>query len=152
MFHFFFRNFEYQLVMDLDEETGREFLLFQTLMDGYHGLFDHIGGGTLDVTIMEMGAVDGKGVFEVVSTAGNTKLGGTDMDRLIVEWVVAEFKKKNNVDLSDDSTAMARVLEAGEKAKIELSTSYSTNINLPFLSQNDDGPLDHPPKLNVVPI
>ncbi len=105
-----------------------------------------LGGGTFDVTIMEMGSVkmdDGRhqGVFEVISTSGDTKLGGTDMDRHIVNWVVSEFKKKNGVDLSGDSTAMARVLEAGEKAKIELSTSYSTNINLPFISQNEDGPL-----------
>lgn len=100
-----------------------------------------LGGGTFDVTIMEMGAVDGKGVFEVVSTSGDTKLGGTDMDKIIVDWVVSEFKKKNNVSLREDSTAMARVLDAGEKAKIELSTAYSTRINLPFLSQNEDGPL-----------
>ena len=93
------------------------------------------------MTIMEMGAVDGKGVFEVVSTSGDTKLGGTDMDKIIVDWVVSEFKKTNNVSLREDSTAMARVLDAAEKAKIELSTSYSTRINLPFLSQNDDGPL-----------
>jgi molecular chaperone DnaK len=105
-----------------------------------------LGGGTFDVTIMEMGSVkmdDGRhqGVFEVISTSGDTKLGGTDMDRQIVKWVISEFKKKNNIDLSEDSTAMARVLEASEKAKIELSTSYSTQINLPFISQNDDGPL-----------
>jgi len=100
-----------------------------------------LGGGTFDVTIMEMGAVDGKGVFEVVSTSGDTALGGTDMDKLIVDWVVSECKKKNNVSLRGDSTAMARVLEAGEKAKIELSTSYSTSINLPFISQNESGPL-----------
>ncbi len=72
---------------------------------------------------------------------GDTKLGGTDMDKIIVDWVVSEFKKKNNVSLREDSTAMARVLDAAEKAKIELSTSYSTRINLPFLSQNEDGPL-----------
>ncbi|MBN2156826.1 MAG: molecular chaperone DnaK [Candidatus Lokiarchaeota archaeon] len=100
-----------------------------------------LGGGTFDVTIMEMGAVDGKGVFEVLSTSGDTALGGTDMDKMIVDWVVSEFKRKNNLSLRDDSTAMARVLEASEKAKIELSTSYSTNINLPFISQNENGPL-----------
>ncbi|MHA1453865.1 MAG: Hsp70 family protein, partial [Promethearchaeota archaeon] len=105
-----------------------------------------LGGGTFDVTIMEMGSVkmeDGRhqGVFEVVSTSGDTKLGGTDMDDLIVDWVVSEFKKKNNLSLREDSTAMARILEASEKAKIELSTSYSTQINLPFISQNADGPL-----------
>lgn len=95
-----------------------------------------LGGGTFDVTIMDMG----EGVFEVVSTSGDTALGGTDMDKIIVDWVVADFKKKTNIDLSSDSTAMARIIEAGEKAKIELTTVYSTNINLPFITQAADGP------------
>ena len=95
-----------------------------------------LGGGTFDVTIMDMG----EGVFEVVSTSGDTALGGTDMDKIIVDWVVADFKKKTNIDLSSDSTAMARIIEAGEKAKIELTTVYSTNINLPFITQDADGP------------
>ena len=95
-----------------------------------------LGGGTFDVTIMDMG----EGVFEVVSTSGDTALGGTDMDKIIVDWVVADFKKKTNIDLSSDSTAMARIIEAGEKAKIELTTVYSTNINLPFITQDAEGP------------
>ena len=80
-------------------------------------VFD-FGGGTLDVTIMEMGG----GVFEVLSTSGDTKLGGTDMDKVLIDYVVDEFKKKEGVDLTSDSTAMARIREACEKAKIELST------------------------------
>lgn len=95
-----------------------------------------LGGGTFDVTIMDMG----EGVFEVVSTSGDTALGGTDMDKIMVDWIVSEFKKKTNIDLSQDSTAVARIIEAAEKAKIELSTVFSTNINLPFITQDDSGP------------
>ena len=91
-------------------------------------VFD-FGGGTLDVTIMEMGG----GVFEVMSTSGDTQLGGTDMDKAIVDFVIDDFRKKTGVDLSTDSTAMARIREASEKAKIELSTVMETDINLPFI-------------------
>ena len=94
-------------------------------------VFD-FGGGTLDVTIMEMGG----GVFEVMSTSGDTKLGGTDMDQALVEHVLDEFKKKEGDDLSSDSTAMTRIREAAEKAKIELSSVMETDINLPFIAHD----------------
>ena len=91
-------------------------------------VFD-FGGGTLDVTIMEMGG----GVFEVMSTSGDTQLGGTDMDKVIIDYVVEDFRKKTGIDLTSDSTAMTRIREASEKAKIELSTVMETDINLPFI-------------------
>jgi len=94
-------------------------------------VFD-FGGGTLDVTIMEMGG----GVFEVMSTSGDTQLGGTDMDKAIIDYVVDEFKKKEGIDLNQDKTAMTRIAEASEKAKIELSTVMETDINLPFISHD----------------
>lgn len=94
-------------------------------------VFD-FGGGTLDVTIMEMGG----GVFEVLSTSGDTQLGGTDMDKVIIDYVLDEFKKKEGVDLSQDNTAMTRIREAAEKAKIELSTVMETDINLPFIAHD----------------
>jgi len=97
-------------------------------------VFD-FGGGTLDVTIMEMGG----GVFEVMSTSGDTQLGGTDMDKSIIDYVVDEFKKKEGLDLSQDNTAMTRIREAAEKAKIELSTVMETDINLPFIAQDPSG-------------
>ncbi|MEM2785468.1 MAG: molecular chaperone DnaK [Candidatus Nitrosotenuis sp.] len=92
-------------------------------------VFD-LGGGTLDVTIMEMGG----GVFEVLSTSGDTQLGGTDMDKVLIDYIVNEFRKTTGIDLTKDSTAMTRVREAAEKAKIELSTVMETDINLPFIS------------------
>jgi molecular chaperone DnaK len=91
-------------------------------------VFD-FGGGTLDVTIMEMGG----GVFEVMSTSGDTQLGGTDMDKVIIDYVVEDFRKKTGIDLTSDNTAMTRIREASEKAKIELSTVMETDINLPFI-------------------
>ena len=94
-------------------------------------VFD-FGGGTLDVTLMEMGG----GVFEVMSTSGDTQLGGTDMDTEIVNYVLDEFKKKEGIDLSQDKTAMTRIQEAAEKAKIELTTVMETDINLPFISHD----------------
>jgi molecular chaperone DnaK len=98
------------------------------------------GGGTLDVTIMEFGA----GVFEVKSTSGDTQLGGTDMDNKIVEFLVSDVKSKYGVDITNDSQAMQRLRESGEKAKIELSTAMQTDINLPFLSTGKDGkPLNY---------
>ena len=97
-------------------------------------VFD-FGGGTLDVTIMEMGG----GVFEVMSTSGDTQLGGSDMDKAIIDYVVDEFRIKEGVDLSNDSTAMTRIKEGGEKAKIELSTVMETEINLPFIAQDSSG-------------
>lgn len=98
-------------------------------------VFD-FGGGTLDVTIMEMGG----GVFEVMSTSGDTQLGGTDMDKALVQYVLDEFRRKEGVDLSKDKTAMTRIREAAEKAKIELSTVMETDINLPFIAQGESGP------------
>lgn len=98
-------------------------------------VFD-FGGGTLDVTIMEMGG----GVFEVMSTSGDTHLGGTDMDRALVDYVLDEFRKKEGIDLSADRTAMTRIREAAERAKIELSSVMETDINLPFIAQDQSGP------------
>ena len=95
-----------------------------------------LGGGTFDVTIMEM---DNQ-VFEVISTAGDTQLGGTDMDRILVDYFVEEFKKQEGVDLKKDSMATQRVREAAETAKIELSTSITTDINLPYITATNDGP------------
>ena len=95
-----------------------------------------LGGGTFDVTIMEM---DNQ-VFEVISTAGDTQLGGTDMDRILVDYLVEEFKKQEGVDLKKDSMATQRVREAAETAKIELSTSITTDINLPYITATNNGP------------
>jgi len=96
-----------------------------------------LGGGTFDITIMEYG----EGVVEVLSTAGDTQLGGTDMDNQIIDWVTEEFKKKEGVDLKGDSKAWIRIKDAGEKAKIELSTTLTTTINLPYLSQKEGNPV-----------
>jgi molecular chaperone DnaK len=98
-------------------------------------VFD-FGGGTLDVTVMEFG----EGVFEVKSTSGDTQLGGTDMDVALVDYIVEEFKKQEGIDLKEDVTAMERLREAGEKAKIELSTTMETDINLPFIAEKDKTP------------
>jgi molecular chaperone DnaK len=98
-------------------------------------VFD-LGGGTLDVTIMEFGG----GVFEVLSTSGDTKLGGTDMDNSLVDWVTGEFKKETGLDVSKDPMAMQRVREAAEKAKIELSTVFETELNLPFITAENNVP------------
>ncbi|MBI3299329.1 MAG: molecular chaperone DnaK [Elusimicrobia bacterium] len=98
-------------------------------------VFD-LGGGTLDVTIMEFGG----GVFEVLSTSGDTKLGGTDMDNTLVDWIVGEFKKETGLDVSQDPMAMQRVREAAEKAKIELSNVFETEMNLPFITAENNVP------------
>ncbi len=87
------------------------------------------GGGTFDVTVMDIG----EGVFEVLSTSGDTHLGGTDIDAAVIDWLVAGFKEKEGIDLRDDLTAMQRIRDEAEKAKIELSSSVSTTINLPFI-------------------
>ncbi len=99
-------------------------------------VFD-LGGGTLDVTIMEMGE---EGVFEVKATSGDTQLGGTDMDKALVDFLVSEFRKMEGIDISKDKVAMQRLAEAAEKAKIELSTTLDSEINLPFLSATNEGP------------
>lgn len=104
-------------------------------------VFD-LGGGTLDVTIMDVGRSDPKSppVFEVLSTSGDTQLGGTDMDNTLINYVADEFKASNGIDLRNDKVAIQRVREAAEKAKIELSTVLTTDINLPFISADSAGP------------
>ena len=96
-----------------------------------------LGGGTFDVSILDLG----DGVFEVKSTSGNNHLGGDDFDERIMDYLVSEFKKENGVDLSKDKMAMQRIKDAAEKAKKDLSGMTSTQINIPFITQNDDGPL-----------
>jgi molecular chaperone DnaK len=98
-------------------------------------VFD-LGGGTLDVTIMEMA----QGVFEVKATSGDTQLGGTDMDKVLLEYIAGQFKRETGIDLMNDKMAVQRVREAAEKAKIELSSTVSTDINLPFISADSSGP------------
>ncbi len=95
-----------------------------------------LGGGTFDVSILEVG----DGVFEVKSTNGDTHLGGDDYDERVVEWLVQEFRKDQGIDLSGDKQALQRLTEAAEKAKIELSTLTQTNINLPFITADQNGP------------
>ena len=96
-----------------------------------------LGGGTFDVSILELG----DGVFEVKSTSGNNRLGGDDFDKCLMDYMVSEFKKENGIDLSNDKMAMQRIKDAAEKAKKDLSSMTTTNINLPFLTQNSDGPV-----------
>jgi len=94
------------------------------------------GGGTNDTTIMDFGG----GVFEVLGTSGDTQLGGTNLDSAVVDYLLEEFKKQNGIDLNKDAMAMRRLKEAGEKAKIELSTLLTTDIDLPFIASDDSGP------------
>ena len=96
-----------------------------------------LGGGTFDVSILEIG----DGLFEVKSTAGNNHLGGDDFDKIVMDYIVAEFKKEHGIDLSGDKMAMQRIKDAAEKAKKDLSGMSTTNINLPFISQTADGPV-----------
>jgi len=98
-------------------------------------VFD-LGGGTFDVSVLELG----DGVFEVKSTAGDNHLGGDNFDKAIVDWMVAEFKRDQGVDLSADPMALQRLYETAEKAKIELSSTMTTQINLPFITATQDGP------------
>jgi len=98
-------------------------------------VFD-LGGGTFDVSILEIG----DGVFEVLATKGNNRLGGDDFDKRIMDLVIADFKDKNGIDLSNDKTAMQRVKEAAEKAKIDLSATTKVNINLPYITADQTGP------------
>src|ERR671933_592829 len=113
------------LAYGLDKE-GQE----QTIL-----VFD-LGGGTFDVSILEIG----EGVFEVKATSGDNHLGGDNWDKAIVEWMVAEFKRDQGVDLSQDKMALQRLYEAAEKAKIELSSTMATQINLPFITADASGP------------
>ena len=96
-----------------------------------------LGGGTFDVSVLEIG----EGVFEVKSTSGDTELGGDDWDQAVIDWMVTEFKNDNGIDLSADPMALQRLKEAAEKAKIELSSAQATEINLPFITASDAGPL-----------
>lgn len=96
-----------------------------------------LGGGTFDITLMEYG----EGVVEVLSTGGDTQLGGTDMDNAIIDWVLINFQKKEGLNLKGDNKAMIRIKDAAEKAKIELSTTLSTQINLPYITQKDGNPV-----------
>ena len=102
-------------------------------------VFD-LGGGTYDISILELYDVDGTRQFEVKSTNGDTHLGGDDFDQRVMDWLVAEFKRDQGIDLSKDPMAIQRLKEAGEKAKMELSSATSTDINLPFITADASGP------------
>ena len=95
-----------------------------------------LGGGTFDISILELG----DGVFEVLSTNGDTHLGGDDFDQVIIDFLAEEFKKNEQIDLREDSMALQRLKEAAEKAKIELSSSAQTEINLPYVTATSSGP------------
>ncbi|MBO0767372.1 MAG: molecular chaperone DnaK [Solirubrobacterales bacterium] len=112
------------LAYGLDKETDQTILVFD------------LGGGTFDVSALEIG----DGVFEVKSTAGDNHLGGDNFDKAIVDWLVAEFKRDQGIDLAADPMALQRLYEAGEKAKIELSSAQETQINLPFITADQTGP------------
>jgi len=102
-------------------------------------VFD-LGGGTYDISVLELYDVEGSRQFEVKSTNGDTHLGGDDFDQRVIDWIVAEFKKDQTIDLSKDPMALQRLKEAAEKAKMELSTTQSTDINLPFITADQSGP------------
>jgi molecular chaperone DnaK len=112
------------LAYGLDKESDQTILVFD------------LGGGTFDVSVLEIG----DGVFEVKATAGDNHLGGDNFDKAIVDWLVAEFKKSQGIDLAADAMALQRLYEAAEKAKIELSTTQETQINLPFITADQSGP------------
>ena len=99
-----------------------------------------LGGGTFDVSVLEIYQVDGQPQIEVKATSGDNRLGGDDFDQVVVDWLVSEFKKSTGIDLSKDLQSMSRLREAAEKAKIELSSSASTQINLPFITMRDGQP------------
>jgi molecular chaperone DnaK len=113
------------LAYGLDKEASDQTIL----------VFD-LGGGTFDVSVLEIG----EGVFEVKATAGDNHLGGDNWDKAVVEWMVAEYKRDQGIDLSSDKNALQRLYEAAEKAKIELSTTQETTINLPFITADQSGP------------
>ena len=108
---------------------------FDKKKDGLIAVYD-LGGGTFDISILEVG----ENVIEVKSTNGDTTLGGDDFDRLIINYLIDEFKKENGVDLSSDKMALQRLREGAEKAKIELSAAMETEINLPFITADQNGP------------
>jgi len=99
-----------------------------------------LGGGTFDISIIEIAEIDGEHQFEVLSTNGDTFLGGEDFDQRVIDYIVTEFKKEQGVDLSKDVLALQRLKEAAEKAKIELSSSQATDINLPYITADQSGP------------
>lgn len=105
-------------------------------------VFD-LGGGTFDISILELG----EGVFQVKATNGDTQLGGDDFDRLVMDWIIAEFKKEQGIDVSSDKLALQRIKEAAEKAKIELSSLHETTISLPYLTVDKNGPKNFETKL-----
>jgi molecular chaperone DnaK len=102
-------------------------------------VFD-LGGGTYDISVLELYDVEGSRQFEVKSTNGDTHLGGDDFDQRVIDWIVGEFKRDQGIDLSKDPMALQRLKEAGEKAKMELSSTNSTDINLPFITADQTGP------------
>ena len=102
-----------------------------------------LGGGTFDVSVLEIYQVDGQPQIEVKATSGDNRLGGDDFDEAVIDWLVSEFKKSTGIDLSTDVTALTRLREAAEKAKIELSGTATTQINLPFITMNGDGQPEH---------
>jgi len=112
------------LAYGLDKEHDQTILVYD------------LGGGTFDVSILEIG----DGVFEVKATSGNNHLGGDDFDQRVMDWMISEFKKGQGIDLSKDKMALQRLKEAAEKAKVELSTTQTSNINLPFITADENGP------------
>ncbi len=122
----------------INEPTAAAFAYGMDKQEGQHKImvFD-LGGGTFDVSILEVG----DGVFEVLATRGNNELGGDDFDAVLVDYIADEFKKENGVDLKQDKMSLQRLKEAAEDAKKELSSTMSTNINLPFITANQSGPL-----------
>tara|TARA_Y100000034_G_scaffold24190_1_gene28123 strand:+ start:20993 stop:22852 length:1860 start_codon:yes stop_codon:yes gene_type:complete len=99
-----------------------------------------LGGGTFDISIIEIDEIDGEKSFEVLSTNGDTFLGGEDFDNAVIDYIVSEFEKENNIDLRKDSLAMQRIKEAAEKAKVELSSTTQTEVNLPYVTADATGP------------
>ena len=99
-----------------------------------------LGGGTFDISIIEIDNFDGEQTFEVLATGGNTHLGGEDFDNRVIDYIIDEFKKEQNIDLRNDPMALQRVKEAAEKAKIELSSAQSTEVNLPYITADATGP------------
>jgi len=117
------------LAFGMDKKTG----------DQKVAVYD-LGGGTFDISIIELAEIDGEKQFEVLSTNGDTSLGGEDFDNVLIEHLVSEFKKEQNFDLTQDSSAIQRLKEAAEKAKIELSSNQQTEINLPYITADSSGP------------
>ncbi len=117
------------LAFGMDKKTG----------DQKVAVYD-LGGGTFDISIIELAEIDGEKQFEVLSTNGDTSLGGEDFDNVLIDYLVDEFKKEQNFDLTQDSSAIQRLKEAAEKAKIELSSNQQTEINLPYITADSSGP------------